>query len=121
VYDDIRKQAGHYLERVRRELERNERMRQQTLARLRESVAELAPRYGMERVVAFGSLVWGDFDAVRSDVDLMTWGLCADAALDFCAELGRRLERPVQIVRAEAAADGLVDRVTVEGVPIDVA
>ena len=37
----------------------------------REAIAELCPRHGVPRLAVIGSVISGDFDAERSDVDLL--------------------------------------------------
>jgi len=78
------------------------------ILRHRETLAALCRRHGVARLDVFGSAARGmDFDPARSDVDLLvefapTTPRRLAALLDFEAEAGRVLARPVEVVDRRA-------------------
>lgn len=94
---------------------------QQTRAALERCVRELRPEDRPQRIMLFGSLVWGRFDPDRSDVDLLVWGVDHDQAALLTDRVWQAVGRPVHLVRVENAPASLIDRVEREGVSLDVA
>ncbi len=78
------------------------------MLRHRETLAALCRRHGVARLDVFGSAARGvDFDPARSDVDLLvefapSTPRCLAALLDFEAEAGKALARPVEVVDRRA-------------------
>ncbi|MCZ8278627.1 MAG: nucleotidyltransferase domain-containing protein [Acetobacteraceae bacterium] len=78
------------------------------ILRHRETLAALCRRHGVARLDVFGSAARGmDFDPARSDVDLLVEFAPSTprrlaALLDFEAEAGRVLARPVEVVDRRA-------------------
>ena len=78
------------------------------ILRHRETLAALCRRHGVARLDVFGSAARGvDFDPARSDVDLLVEFTPSTprrlaALLDFEAEAGKALARPVEVVDRRA-------------------
>ena len=78
------------------------------ILRHRDELADLCRRHGVARLDVFGSAARGaDFDPARSDVDLLvefapTTPRRLAALLDFEAEAGKALARPVEVVDRRA-------------------
>ena len=78
------------------------------ILRHRDTLAALCRQYGVARLDVFGSAARGaDFDPARSDVDLLVEFAPSTprrlaALLDFEAEAGRVLARPVEVVDRRA-------------------
>lgn len=78
------------------------------ILRHRDTLAALCRRHGVARLDVFGSAARGvDFDPARSDVDLLVEFAPSTprrlaALLDFEAEAGRVLARPVEVVDRRA-------------------
>jgi hypothetical protein len=75
----------------------------------REALARLCRRFHVRRLDLFGSAARGDFDATRSDVDLLVEfdrshpdALSLKTYLDLKEELEALLGRPVDLVEREA-------------------
>jgi predicted nucleotidyltransferase len=79
-----------------------------------EAVSLVAARFGPTRIWLFGSLAWGE-PHEGSDVDLLVEGLAAEAWSAATALVEEVVRAPVDLVRAEDAAPGLVARVRAEG------
>jgi len=94
---------------------------QDTRAALERCLRGLRPEDRPQRIVLFGSLVWGRFDPERSDVDLLVWGVDHEQAAVLTDRLWQAVGRPVHLVRAENAPASLTERVEREGVALDVA
>lgn len=74
----------------------------------------LRERYGVRRVVVFGSLVAGHA-TTESDVDLAVEGLRLGDYFEALADLMHLFGGPVDLVRLEDAPASLRDRVAQEG------
>lgn len=78
------------------------------ILRHRDTLAALCRRHGVARLDVFGSAARGvDFDLARSDVDLLVEFAPSTprrlaALLDFEAEAGKALARPVEVVDRRA-------------------
>ena len=78
------------------------------ILRHRDTLAALCRRHGVARLDVFGSAARGvDFDPARSDVDLLVEFAPSTprrlaALLDFEAEAGKALARPVEVVDRRA-------------------
>jgi uncharacterized protein len=78
------------------------------ILRHRDELADLCRRHGVARLDVFGSAARGvDFDPARSDVDLLVEFAPSTprrlaALLDFEAEAGKALARPVEVVDRRA-------------------
>ena len=78
------------------------------ILRHRDTLAALCRRHGVERLDVFGSAARGvDFDPARSDVDLLVEFAPSTprrlaALLEFEAEAGKALARPVEVVDRRA-------------------
>lgn len=87
----------------------------EALARL--AATELAERYGVRRVVLFGSVARGEATS-ESDVDLAVEGLAPADLLAAMAVAAERIGRPVDLVRLEEASPSMASRIGDEGVPL---
>lgn len=95
----------------RRQLERR-----QIIARLSRAVAEVAPRFSVDRIYLYGSVLTGRWHA-DSDVDLAVEGdLSFTDLLGLWAELDSRLERGVDV--RDLARLPFAERVRAEGVVV---
>jgi predicted nucleotidyltransferase len=78
------------------------------ILRHRDMLAAICRRHGVARLDVFGSAARGvDFDPARSDVDLLVEFAPSTprrlaALLDFEAEAGKALARPVEVVERRA-------------------
>lgn len=78
------------------------------ILRHRDTLVALCRRHGVARLDVFGSAARGvDFDPARSDVDLLvefapSTPRSLAALLDFEAEAGKALARPVEVVDRRA-------------------
>lgn len=98
--------------RARAHAERRERLRD----RLPAVVRLLVERFGVTRVVLFGSLA-RDEAGPDSDVDLLVEGLAPDELFMATAEADRMLgEARVDLVPVTMARPAVVERVAAEGV-----
>lgn len=77
----------------------------------------LVERFGVERVVLFGSLVRGTIHE-RSDVDLAVWGLSSLLETAATDAVARELDAPFDLVRMESALPSLARRVEADGVDL---
>lgn len=78
------------------------------LARVREAAAELKARFGARRVILFGSLAHGAWEATGADLDLAVEGLSAGAYWQAWAVVEARFpERPVDLVALESVTGSL--------------
>jgi predicted nucleotidyltransferase len=87
------------------------------LANKRKEIANLCRRFQVTRLDAFGSVVNGDFDPSRSDIDVVaefapdspsTIGL--RQYFEFKQELERILDRPVDVIELQAMPDSRLRR-----------
>ena len=78
------------------------------------AAAMLRSRFGVTRVLLFGSLVTGDVHA-ESDIDLAVEGLAPERYFEALGELFRTLPANVDLVRLEEASSSLGDRIAAEG------
>lgn len=111
---------AHLVARERAQRARRELLRSAVYGRLVAVFEALPPGLRPARAFLFGSLTWGGFDE-RSDVDVMVFGLSAEAGAELCAHVWDAIGRPVHLVRAETAEARLVARVGAEGEELHVA
>jgi predicted nucleotidyltransferase len=84
---------------------------------LRDQIASLCERHGVKQLGFFGSILRGDFDPKRSDVDVtvefaQSPGLPSGKAyFDFKAELEQLLGRPVDLVELSGLPESRLRRV----------
>jgi predicted nucleotidyltransferase len=94
-------------------------MREHLLSRVREAVSVLKSRFGVRRVILFGSLAYTSSSASVSDVDLAVEGLAAD---DYWRAWGLAEEvindRPVDLVEMERAGEALRRAIARHGVEL---
>ena len=109
-----REEWKHYLEAARHRpppleltpAEQNER--EQLLERIREAAAMLKARFGVRRVVLFGSLAHAAWFTPDSDVDLAVEELGGDAYWQAWRLLEELIaDRPVDLVELETAGESL--------------
>lgn len=86
-------------------------------ARLPAAKQLLADRYGVRRVVLFGSLARGDSTA-SSDVDLAVEGIDSAGYFRAIADLMGLFEAPVDLVEIERAPASLLARLELEGIEL---
>jgi uncharacterized protein len=96
--------------RERAAAERRERMHDALPA----AVQHLARRFGVTKVVLFGSFARGDA-GLSSDVDLLVEGLPPERLFEAIATLSRQLEAEVDLVPAAAARPEVLQRALAEG------
>lgn len=75
----------------------------------------LVERYGVRRVVLFGSLAWGRFQAT-SDIDLAVEGLAPERFYRAGAELDREISVPVDLKLVAECPPLLRQRFEMEGI-----
>jgi predicted nucleotidyltransferase len=97
--------------RQRAASQRADLLREQAALAVRALVAE----FGIRRAWLFGSLAWGDPHG-ESDVDLLVEGLGSSMAAAAERRVAGIIDGPVDLVRVEEAAPGLVERVRREGI-----
>jgi len=94
-------------------------MRERLLSRVREAVSVLKSRFGVRRVILFGSLAYTSSFASVSDVDLAVEGLAAE---DYWRAWGLAEEvindRPVDLVEMERAGEALRRAIARHGVEL---
>lgn len=96
--------------------QRRQKEREQTIARLRLALEEVAPRFAVHRVYLYGSVLT-DRWCPASDLDLAVEGkLAFEHLLKLWAELDRRLEREVDVRELESLP--FADKVRAEGVVV---
>jgi len=82
--------------------------REQLLGRIREAAAMLKRRFGVRRVILFGSLAHAAWFKPDSDVDLAVEGLSGDAYWQAWRLLEETIpERPVELIEIETAKESL--------------
>jgi len=94
-------------------------VRDRLLNRVREAVAVMKSRFGVRRVILFGSLAYPFSSVSVSDVDLAVEGLAAD---DYWRAWGLAEEvindRPVDLVEMERASEALRRAIARHGVEL---
>lgn len=82
--------------------------RQRLLARVRQAAEALKARFGVKRVILFGSLAHGAWFAPDSDVDIVVEGLACDDYWEAW-RLAEEIigERPVDFIELETAGESL--------------
>jgi len=83
-------------------------------ARAERAAVNLVERFGVGRVVLFGSLGRGATHE-RSDVDLAVWGLAAELETAAIDAIARDLDAPFDLVRMETASPSLAHRIAMDG------
>jgi len=83
-------------------------------ARLPAVVGLLRDRFGVARVVLFGSLAWGAFHA-EADVDLATEGLAEEEVGLAMAEASEATGRTVELFRLEELPETFRRRILTKG------
>ena len=94
-------------------------LRERLLNRVREAVAVLKSRFGVRRVILFGSLAYPSSFVPISDVDLAVEGLKADdywSAWRLAEEIIN--DRPVDLVEVERAGEALRRAIARHGVEL---
>lgn len=102
------------VERLRRESAARDALVARVRAALPDMVRVLVDRYGVRRVVLFGSVRTGRLSA-DPDVDLLVEGLAAAERGEAAGELFALSPLPVDLVRMEAARPEIVARALEEG------
>jgi predicted nucleotidyltransferase len=74
----------------------------------------LVDRYGVRRVLLFGSLARGEFRE-ESDIDLAVEGLAKGAYLEALVEVGRLTDTPVELKLLEECRGFFLERILREG------
>lgn len=95
------------------------RAREQLLKRVHEAAALLKNRFGVQRVLLFGSLAHQAWFAPDSDVDLVVEGLPADdywQAWRLAEEIVQ--DRPVDLIEIETASESLRQAIQRYGVEL---
>ncbi len=93
--------------------------RERLLGRVRQAGAAIKSRFGVRRVVVFGSLAHASWFAPDSDVDLAVEGLAGD---DYWRVWGLAEEiigdRPVDLIELETAGEALSQAIARHGVDL---
>jgi len=85
-----------------------QRAREQLLDRVREAVAVLKARFGVQRVVLFGSLAHAAWFMPDSDVDLAVEGLAGDDYWRAWRQIEEIIDdRPVDLIEIEMVGEPL--------------
>lgn len=92
-------------------------LRQEAMERAKRVAALLRSKFGVSRVVLYGSLAEGGFDA-RSDIDLMIFGFSGPFWRMYSDAGSLADPFPLSIVCREDAAQSLVEHVDRRGVTI---
>src|SRR5574341_1743645 len=96
-----------------------ERERTQLMARVQEVSAALKARFGVRRVMVFGSLANPDWFSPDSDVDLAVEGLAVEhfwAAWRLAEEI--IADRPVDLIEIETAQASLLQAIQRYGIEV---
>jgi predicted nucleotidyltransferase len=95
--EEIAAACRYLLRREEEALRRREGERGRIIAQVRAALAEVAPRFPVDRVWLYGSVVTGWWDE-ESDVDLAVEGtLSFEDVLKLWCDLDRRVEREVDV------------------------
>ena len=111
---DIQTLANFQLRRAQERVALATAREQAVRACIPQLVDLLVQRYGVTRVVAFGSYAWGTPHGA-SDLDLAVSGLPADALWQALADCNELAPVPVQLVPVESAAPSLAVRIAADG------
>ena len=118
-------QRRRYVEAARRSLAQSAAtvedpsVRAHLLDRVRRSAADLKTRFGVQRVIVFGSLAQPEWFAPNSDVDIAVEGLRAADYWDAWRILEDAIrERQVDLVDMEAASAGLRRSIERHGIEV---
>lgn len=96
---------------------RSARLAAQARADAEQIAAMLRSRFGAQRVLLFGSLVQGRFDAT-SDLDLAVADLSPDDFFPAVAQAGKLSDFPIDLKPLEALAPHFLEEVLRTGVDI---
>jgi predicted nucleotidyltransferase len=91
-----------------------QRRRSQALAEAERAARMLVERYGVRKVVLFGSLAWGRFQ-MTSDVDLAADGLAPERFFRAAADLSREISVPIDLKLISDCPPVLRRRIAEEG------
>jgi hypothetical protein len=86
---------------LRRKKQVREKLRRETIQKLKHAVPRLAKSYGIDRVVAFGSAIKPGRFHERSDVDVAVSGLANEDYFSFMSALSNAIKRDVDVVQIE--------------------
>jgi len=101
---------------LRRKRQEREKLRRETIQKLKRAVSRLAKSYGIERVFLFGSAIKPGRFHERSDVDVAVSGLANEDYFSFMAALSRTIKRDVDVVQLEnAGAEKLLRKPAIAG------
>lgn len=107
--------ATGFMARLRARCAADARHAEALRASAADAARQIAGRFGARRVWLFGSLAWGVADC-SSDVDLLIEGL-PSAAWDAATRAAEEtIAVPVDVIRVEEAAPGLLARVQADGI-----
>ena len=108
-------------EHLRRRFAAEEAARRERLEALRGAAREcarvLVERFGVRRVVLFGSVSTGHA-GLRSDLDLAVEGLEPGRYFEALGQLGLTTRVDVDLVRLEEAPDSLLERIARDGLSL---
>lgn len=86
---------------LRRKRQEREKLRRETIQKLKRTVPQLTKSYAIERVFLFGSAIKPGYFHERSDVDIAVYGLASENYFSFMAALSRALKRDVDVIQLE--------------------
>lgn len=109
-----RKEKLHYLKAARRQLQKREltpgqrQEHERLMASVREAADHIKSRFGVRKVVLFGSLAHAGWFVSDSDVDLAVEGLAHDDYWEVWRVTEEIIkDRPVDLIDMETASDSL--------------
>ncbi len=86
---------------LRRKRREREKLRRETIQKLKRAAPKLAKSYGIDRVLLFGSAIKPGRFHERSDLDVAVAGLASEDYFSFMAALSSAIERDVDVVHIE--------------------
>jgi predicted nucleotidyltransferase len=93
-----------------------EHLRQSVLDRVFEALEQLAGQVHFDEAFVFGSAATPYMFTDSSDVDIGFWNLKDEQYFFTMASLSRAIERDVDVIQLETAADSLRTRILKEGI-----
>lgn len=104
--------------RARRRDEEERRRGAEALEEARRAGKILAERYGVARVIVFGSVAWKGRFRSTSDLDLAVEGLAPERFFRADAELAREIRFPVDLKVLSDCPPSLRERIAQEGIVV---
>ena len=77
----------------------------------KELILRLAKAYNVKRLWLFGSMLDAHPEAEPNDIDLAVEGIPAEKFFDFYADLGRQLDKTVDLIELSACDDYMISSI----------